>query len=488
MFVHDERYPKVKWTSSINDLIRADFALEDAHATTHITIEDALSHRTGLPRHDLVYGQANDTPSAVTRRAQHLPMTSEPRTTWQYCNIMYAVITDLLETITGSKLDEILNDNFWKPLGMSSTTFTIPLAKSGNSHLARGYYWHASANVEVSSNDKGQYIPEPYIDISPISGAGSTISTVNDFALWVSALLGAAGSTTFKNMSSPISRGIFHDVTTPRAITSEFDSMHEPNNFITPPLYALGWFTTKFMGETLIAHGGGLTGFGTDVYMLPNRGYGIITMANTAFTSNRAGSAIALRLLLQKLGQSTTNHTLLSQTEESLLAISTATLHPSIARHHRRSLISKRRTDMLPTSVRPLPGSIADFAGLYSHPAYGAINLTVAVSQTTPCSSVQILQGLFHPRTWPQKIQLFHVAGTTFNVKMLTPHGLGDIVSGKDIVWEDEGDDSQAVFQFGFDGKVVETMGIEIEESMVEMAREMGEEHWKEGMIWFEKV
>ena len=481
----------MKWTSPINEFIRADFVLEAAHATTHTTIEDALSHRTGLPRHDLIYGQLNDTPSSVVQRMRYLPMTAEPRTTWQYCNLMYAVITDLLETITGQKLETILADNFWKPLGMSSTTFTLPSAMSDSSRLARGYYWDPPASRHRTATSQGQYVPEPYVDISPISGAGATISTVNDYALWVKALLDATDAGEPRNTSSPITPSILRDLMTPRAIVSDFDNEQEANNsgFITPPLYALGWAITKVAGETLVGHNGGLTGFGADVYMLPDKSYGIISMANTALTSNVAGSIIASRLLQQKLNLSAAHTASILPIQESLLGISKATLHPSVARNHRQTSSSTPQNPMLQTRVLPLPGSIADFAGLYSHPAYGPINLTVATASQNPSSPPEkILEGLFYPRTWPQKLQLSHLTDTVFAVKFLGPHGLGDIVSGQDIVWEDDEVDFQAVFKFGLDGEVVETMGIEIEESMVEMARERGVKHWKEGMLWFEKM
>ena len=115
--------------------------LEDEWATNHITIEDALSHRTGLPGHDLIYGREGDTVSKVTQRLRYLPMTAEPRVEWQYCNVMYAVITDLIQTITGRPLESVLRDWIWEPLGMRSTTFTIPSTKD-RTKLARGYYWN----------------------------------------------------------------------------------------------------------------------------------------------------------------------------------------------------------------------------------------------------------------------------------------------------------------------------------------------------------
>ena len=361
--------------------------LEDGHATTHTTIEDALSHRSGLPRHDLMYGQPNDTPSSVVQRIQYLPMTAEPRTTFQYCNIMFGVITDLIETITGRKLEAILDDNIWKPLGMLSTSFTLPSTTGEDSRLARGYYWDPH---------ESQHVPEPYLDIFPISGAGATISTVNDYALWIRALLDAAGGDNTRNKSSPVTYRMFHDIVTPRTIVSDSEEDEEPNklDFITPLLYALGWLVTDVEGETVIAHDGGLTGFGANVYMLPRKSYGIITMANTAGTSNIVGNYIATYLLEQKLNWSTTYEAPESKVLKSLQKISKATLHPSIARTHRRTRVAEDQVPSLQNKGVPLRGSIANYAGLYSHPAYGTINLTIADSRSESIPSKTHARGL----------------------------------------------------------------------------------------------
>ena len=485
--MHDDKYPGVKWTSPLKDFIPADFALEDPHSTTHTSIEDALSHRSGLPGHDLTYGQPNDTPSSVVQRMRYLPMTTEPRTTFQYCNIMFGAITHLVETITGQKLETVLRKNFWEPLGMSSTTFTLPSTEGEKCRLARGYYWDPPSSKQLTAS-KGRYIPEPYLDISPISGAGSTISTVNDYSLWIRAWLDAARSGDSINASSPITRRIFHDLLSPRMIVSELDDDDEPDklDFVTPPNYALGWATDAALGETLVGHNGGLTGFGTEVYMLPGHKYGIITMGNTADTSNVAGGIIVSRLLLEKLNMTAAHKALRSGLRQNLIEMTKANLRRSKAETHRHSSFSRLPASTSRTGVQRLPGSVADFAGQYSHPAYGTINLTA----TTPryFSSESILEGLFYPRTWPLKIELHRITDSAFAVNHFFPHGIGNITSGKDIVWEDESDDNRrAVFERGLDG-AVEAMGIELEESMAEMAREKGEKHWRDGMIWFEKV
>jgi CubicO group peptidase (beta-lactamase class C family) len=121
----NEKYPQVQWKTPISELIRDDFVLEDEYATSHITIEDALSHRTGMPRHDYSYGGFYDghkgTPRDLVRSLRYLPLTAEPRTRFQYCNMMFVVISHVIETLESTWLGDFLRKRIWKPLGMTST-------------------------------------------------------------------------------------------------------------------------------------------------------------------------------------------------------------------------------------------------------------------------------------------------------------------------------------------------------------------------------
>jgi len=118
-------YSNVQWETPIVKLIPDDFVLSDEWATNHITIEDALSHRTGLPRHDYSYGGNYDgkKPSlkAAVRATRYLPLTAEPRTKFQYCNIMYSVASHVIQTLTGKWLRDVLKERIWGPLDMKAT-------------------------------------------------------------------------------------------------------------------------------------------------------------------------------------------------------------------------------------------------------------------------------------------------------------------------------------------------------------------------------
>lgn len=414
-------------------------------------------------------------------------MTAEPRVEWQYCNVMYGVVTDFIQTVTGRSLESVLQEWFWKPLGMRSTTFTIPSAKATGSRLATGYYWNPSTtDTSPTENDNGEYVPERHVDLLCTAGDGATISTVKDYALWIKALINAASDEECWNTSSPISPKLYHDLVTPRAIIPTF-GQPDSSQTLVPPLYALGWITATIGRQPLLAHSGGITGFGTELYLLPGLKYGIVTMQNRLSPDEDPSAIIATRLILEKLGFRGSQHDVeMLAVQKSLLDMRKATRRPAIARGRQRpspNFFQSPTSDALPLAV-----PLSDFAGLYDHRAYGTFNLTV--TSASPPSSSHALEGLFHPRTNAVKEVFTHVSGTLFRIRSFEPHGLGDIATGEGIVWEDLGYDDwdmYAVFELGVDGRSVETLGIELDPYMIVKAREKGSHFWREGMIWFKK-
>ena len=408
---------------------------------------------------------------------------------------MYGVVTDLLETLTGLRLETIIREKFWGPLGMASTSFGGPTSES---RLARGYYWNSeqddSSTTAGIPSSESQYFPEVYWNLSDASGAGATVSSVNDYALWVKALLNTANATRPRNASSPINYALYRDILTPRTIGQPLDP--DSADFLTLQLYALGWMIISINGHTIVVHGGGLPGFGTLVLFLPDDGYGIVTMGNTADTSNLVGNIIASVLLKRRLGLSTEETT---SAENSLrAAFSDSQVHQGSHHHHNGendgvSVLRPRNPepsspDWPPATATnlPLPGTISDFAGMYTHPAYGMINFTVSTSSEATSggrSTSSFLYGLpTSTRVLIYALELHHVTDTLFTARLMMQHGLDP-----EVVWQHVSS-SRAVFKFGLSGEVVETLGIELEEEMVQAAGRKGGKHWKEGMIWFEKM
>ena len=133
----NEKFPDVQWNTPISSLIRDDFVLSDPWATEHITVEDALSHRTGYPGHTM--GINNSDPRECTRRLRHLPMSAEPRTVWQYSNYMFTALGHAMEVLTGKWLGDIFREKLWEPMGMYQTYLRREHAERSGLSLAAEY-------------------------------------------------------------------------------------------------------------------------------------------------------------------------------------------------------------------------------------------------------------------------------------------------------------------------------------------------------------
>ncbi len=126
-FIQDKTYPALLekgWNTPISSIIPDDFVLADDWATQHVTLEDAISHRTGLPRHDNSWRYSTNGSQTlvrdVVRNLCHLPLTAEPRASRQYCNLIYMVLSHVSETVTKRPLKTTFKELICGPLGMTS--------------------------------------------------------------------------------------------------------------------------------------------------------------------------------------------------------------------------------------------------------------------------------------------------------------------------------------------------------------------------------
>jgi CubicO group peptidase (beta-lactamase class C family) len=486
----DSVFKKIKWTTPIATVLGDDFVLTDEYATSHMSIEDALSHRSGLPAHDVSYGWSAQSLLECVRSLRHLPFSTDFRTGWLYNNILYGAVGAAIERLTGKDLSGVLEDWFWKPLGMTSTTLYLDKAlamhdDSGNTRLARGYYW---------TKDEF-YVPDAYPDFTPVAAAGAAISSVRDFSLWVKALLEASAGSS--DASVPLSGDLFRDLITPRSIVpSLYASLWKDCNGITT--CALGWLVQNLGSRTLISHGGGLVGFGTCVYLLPEEGFGFISMGNTMSSSNIVGNELFFEVL-KRLGlhevqndQSCDPKDPTSSTDEK-----DAGAQPGGSAR---------------PSISPDPEAAMEFAGSYTHPAYGAIDVSDAdasmlASVQANTASEDLGPELLHPatlhvkpteRTWPNQYALRQISPLSFHMDVFFQRGSDDnstdevnnnVTSTRSLAYK-----NIKVLEYLYTGKamfeedetgLISRLGMEMSPELTDS--EAAKVDAKAGMIWFEK-
>jgi CubicO group peptidase (beta-lactamase class C family) len=156
--------------------------------------------------------------------------------------------------------------------------FSTPAAQIAPEFLAQGYVYH-----------KEKYEPVPFMNLTIVSGAGSVISNVLDYTKWIKALLSTSG---------PISKAGYKALLTSRSI---LDSGEGPSPFTGTQTYALGWFTGSYQGYEFFTHSGGMEAFGAEVIFFPKLQYGIVSLGNTASTSNSVEERLMWHLIDEKL-------------------------------------------------------------------------------------------------------------------------------------------------------------------------------------------
>jgi CubicO group peptidase (beta-lactamase class C family) len=174
-------------------------------ANRQITIQDLLTHTSGIPGADPelladLYAEASltqgkhllnylDEPiDAVVRRLAGLPFSAHPGEQWIY-GYSTDVLGAVIERASGMSLDEFLRSRIFVPLDMPDTHFFLPPDKEhrlvANHALREGGVIHASDD-DLSWDGQGAFVRGPR---RLFQASGGLLSTANDFARFLQMLL-----------------------------------------------------------------------------------------------------------------------------------------------------------------------------------------------------------------------------------------------------------------------------------------------------------
>ena len=109
---------KIEWDKPARNYIPW-FKLFDPSMTERLSVRDLVTHRSGLPRHDLVwYNNFDASRESLVRKLAYLEPSADLREKWQYNNLMYLTAGYLTEVITGKSWEDAVRDRVLNPLGM----------------------------------------------------------------------------------------------------------------------------------------------------------------------------------------------------------------------------------------------------------------------------------------------------------------------------------------------------------------------------------
>ncbi|KAH7019019.1 beta-lactamase/transpeptidase-like protein [Ilyonectria destructans] len=263
----NEEFPEVQYDALMSTLLQDDFVMPGVGYTEGVTVEDVLSHRTGMAAHDNSYfgPQATqpDDARSITRNLRNLPVAAPIRARYLYCNMMYTAASYLVEVKSGQSFAEFLHERFFQPLDMKSTGLQpkTARAKGFGDRIATGYHWYKD-----SSTYHGFQSP----DCPEGQGAGSIISSVADFAKWVQALM---------NRKGPINEKVYQGLIRMRSFVNPNARRLKPHS--SPAAYAAGLEVHYYRGHMVVGHNGTIDGFGSRFFFVPSFNFGAVIVGNS---------------------------------------------------------------------------------------------------------------------------------------------------------------------------------------------------------------
>jgi CubicO group peptidase (beta-lactamase class C family) len=321
---------KLDWDKPVHEYL-PDFQMMDAFASDRMTPRDLVTHRSGLPRHDMMWYSSPFSRQEIFERLRYLEPSKDFRTTFQYQNLMFMTAGYLAGHVAGTSWEDLVRKVIFTPLGMSSSNFSVTDSQK-TADFSKPY-----------TLVKEQIIEMPFRNIDAIGPAGSINSNVEDM---------------IKYVAMHMNKG--------KGVISEKNSvqMQSPQMSIAGPgsdkelgaqSYGMGFFITTYRGHYLVHHGGNIDGFSALVTFMPQEGIGMVILTNQNGSS--VPSIVSYNVYDRLLGLDQIGWTkrIKDQQEKAKTASEDA----------KKKGYTAQRANTHPSH------DLAEYAGEYEHPGYG---------------------------------------------------------------------------------------------------------------------
>ena len=231
-----------------------------------ITIEELLTHSSGLPREAGSHWTTFNFPTSEELRGlmaeRQAPFAPEVR--WKYSNLAYSIAGMVIERVSGLSWADYIQRHIFDPLGMKASS--VDRNVSG---MAVGY---------GRRRPDGTRAVNPFIDAKGMAAATGLSSTVEDMARFVSAQFrkGRRGG------AQILSTGSFREMHRVRVLENNWTQGN-----------AIGFAVRRERDKVYVSHGGSYPGYQTNTLIQLDGKVGVIVLTN-ADDANPGGIATQL--------------------------------------------------------------------------------------------------------------------------------------------------------------------------------------------------
>jgi CubicO group peptidase (beta-lactamase class C family) len=232
-----------------------------------ISVRQLLHHVAGFPEYEELFMSSGKVGRDWPRSSSMPPSEYEPTAhdalelladsarprfrpgeRYEYSNSGYVLLGQIIEKVSGQRYARFLNDNVFRPLGMSET-IVYDETKPSIPDRASSY------------RPKNGYEQIDYTPFNAIYGEDNVVTTLNDLCKWDVALY---------------SERLVRDATMRLAFTPGTLNDGSATN------YGFGWHIRQVLGIPAVLHTGGWMGFRTVILRFPGKRTTVVVLANRA--------------------------------------------------------------------------------------------------------------------------------------------------------------------------------------------------------------
>ncbi len=315
-----------------------DFALMDPQASRRITARHLVTHRSGLPRHDVLwYAEAFDR-AEMLRRLRFLKPTKPLGASFQYQNLMFMAAGMLAGRLDGGSWEAFTRKRLLAPLGMTATRLSLD-----------GFLATPDIAMPYFPGDQGR-VPIALRDTDEIGPASSVYANLEDMLRYLRFHLSGGWAGDRRLLSQAGVEALWR-------VEVPFVEPKAPRDFWTRG-YGLGFYIASYRSHRMVRHGGAIDGYLAWFSLLPDQRLGVVVMSNLS-GGNPVPRLVTLNLYDRLLG----------------LAPLPWAERRREARRARKAAAQDESVEQQAAPARPPAFALSAYGGSYEHPAYGVIRI-----------------------------------------------------------------------------------------------------------------
>jgi CubicO group peptidase (beta-lactamase class C family) len=238
-----------------------------------ITLRHLMSHAEGFPE-DNPWGDqqlaVSETEFTEMLR-QGIPFSTAPGTAYEYSNYGFAILGRVVSRVSGIPYKDYVTANILRPLGMTATT--LEPASVPRDRLALGYRW-----------EDEQWKEEPQLPDGAFGAMGGMLTSTSDLAKYVAFMMSAWPPRDGAD-PGPVKRSSLREMQQVSRLRPATATGSGASLQLNASGYGYGLRIRQSCDyRHIVAHSGGLPGFGSQMRWLSDEGVAFIAMGNLTYT------------------------------------------------------------------------------------------------------------------------------------------------------------------------------------------------------------